>query len=92
MKMSVTKDLLEVLKASQGGCSDYKLAQLLCVAQQTISKYQKDQCPISAEKIILACDIAGEDPIKWLLLLQAERARCTAEKEIWNDLLTRIAA
>lgn len=90
--MSVSTDLLEVLKASQGGCSDYRVAQLLQVAQQTISKYQKEQCPLSAEKIILACEIAGEDPVEWLLKLHAEKARCTAEKDIWNGLLDRMAA
>lgn len=90
--MSVTRDLLEALKSSQGGCSDYRLAQLLCVAQQTISKYQKEQCPISAEKVILACDIAGFDPIEWLLKLQAERAKSDAERELWEQVQTRMAA
>lgn len=90
--MSVSTDLLEVLKASQGGCSDYRAAQLLQVAQPTICKYNKGELPLSAEKLILACDIAGEDPIEWLFKLHAERARCDAEKDIWNGLLTRMAA
>ncbi len=90
--MSVSTDLLEVLKASQGGCSDYRAAQLLQVAQQTIGKYKQEVIPLSAEKLILACDIAGEDPVEWLLKLHAERARCDAEKDIWNGLLDRMAA
>jgi hypothetical protein len=84
--------LLEALKASQGGCSDYRAAQLLCVAQQTVGKYRKEIAPMSAEKIILACEIAGFDPLEWLLKLHAERARCTAEKDIWNNLRERLAA
>ncbi len=90
--MSVSVELLEILKASQGGCSDYKAAQLLGVGQPQICKYRNGERPLSAEKIIKACELADEDPIEWLLKLQAERARCTAEKDIWNGLLTRMAA
>lgn len=90
--MSVSTDLLDALKASQGGCSDYKAAQLLGVGQPQISKYRNSGLPLSAEKVILACDIAGEDPIEWLLKLQAERAKSTAEKELWEQVQTRMAA
>jgi hypothetical protein len=92
MKMSVSTDLLDALKASQGGCSDYRAAQLLCVAQPVVSKYRNGVMPLSAEKVILACEIAGFDPIPWLLRLQAERAKCTAEKDIWEGLLNSMAA
>lgn len=90
--MSVSTDLLAALKASQGGCSDYRAAKLLCVGQPTIVKYNREELPLSAEKVILACEIADLDPVEWLLKLQAERAKCTAEKDIWNGLLTRMAA
>lgn len=90
--MSVTTDLLEALKASQGGCSDYRAAHLLGVAQQTISKYRKEQAPMSPEKIILACELAGLDAVDWLLRLQLERARCDAEKEVWQSVRIRMAA
>lgn len=90
--MSVSIELLELLKASQGACSDYRAAQLLRVAQPQICKYRNGERPLSAEKVILACEIADLDPIEWLLKLQAERAKSTAEKDIWNDVLTRMAA
>lgn len=90
--MSVSVDLLEALKASQGGCSDYKAAQLLRVGQPQICKYRNGERPLSSEKIILACEIAGFDPLEWLIKLHAERAKCTAEKDIWNNLRERLAA
>jgi predicted transcriptional regulator len=92
MKMSVTLELLDALKASQDNASDYRVAKLLGVTQQTISKYRVGQSPISAEKMIIACELAGLDPVEWLIKLQAERAKCDAEKDIWNGLLTRTAA
>lgn len=90
--MSVSTDLLEALKSSQGGCSDYRLAKLLCVTQPTIVKYNSKELPLSAEKIILACEIAGFDPIEWLLKLQAERAKSDAERILWEQVQTRMAA
>lgn len=85
--MSVTIELLDALKASHGGASDYKAAQLLGVKQQTMSQYRNGRFPLSAEKVILICDLANLNPLEWLLRLQLERARCTAEKDIWNTAL-----
>lgn len=90
--MSVSRELLDALKSSQGGCSDYRLAKLLCVGQPTIVKYNREELPLSAEKIILACDIAGFDPIYWLLRLQAERAKSDAERILWQSVSERLAA
>lgn len=90
--MSVSVELLELLKSSQGACSDYRAAQLLRVGQPQICKYRNGERPLSAEKVILACELAGLDPIEWLLKLQAERAKSSAEKDLWNDVLTRMAA
>lgn len=90
--MSVSIELLDALKAAQDNASDYRAAKLLGVAQQTMSKYRQGQCPLSAEKVILACNLAGLNAMEWLLRLQIERAKCTAEKAIWNDALHRLAA
>lgn len=90
--MSVSVQLLDALKASQGGCSDYRVAQILGVAQQTVAKYRKEIAPMSAERVIQICELTGLDAKEWVLKLYRERARCTAEVEIIDDLLTRAAA
>lgn len=90
--MSVSKELLNALKASNGGCSDYRLAKILGVAQPTIVKYNKGELPLSAERVIQICELTGLDAKEWVLKLYRERARCTAEVEIIDDLLTRAAA
>jgi transcriptional regulator with XRE-family HTH domain len=92
MKMSVSITLLDALKASQGNVSDYKAAQLLGVKQPTMSQYRNGRCPLSPEKVIIACELAGLNASEWLLRLQLERAKCDKEKSIWNDLLFRLAA
>lgn len=90
--MSVTRELLDMLKATDGGLSDYRVAKIIGVTQQTMTKYNKEQLSLSPERIISACEFLGKDPYLWLVKLNAERARCTAEKEVWESALTRMAA
>lgn len=90
--MSVSIELLDALKASQGGVSDYKAAQLIGVKQPTMSQYRNGKCPLSAEKVLLICDLADLDAKEWLLKLYRERAKCTEEIEVIDTLLTRMAA
>jgi transcriptional regulator with XRE-family HTH domain len=90
--MSITIDLLDALKASHGGVSDYKAAKLLGVSQPTMSKYRNGDLPMSPERIIMACQLANLNPLEWLLRLHLERARCTPEKDLWNLALDSLPA
>ena len=90
--MSVTRELLDLLKATDGGLSDYRVARIIGVGQSTMTKYNKEELPLSAEKVIFICKHLGKDPYFWLLRLQVERAKCDAEKEIWQTALSRMAA
>lgn len=90
--MSITRELLDALKASNGGLSDYRVARIIGVGQSTMTKYNKEELSLSAEKVILICNHLGKDPYHWLVRLQIERAKCTAEKDIWTDALARMAA
>lgn len=92
MKMSVTRELLDALKASNGGLSDYRIAKLIGVAQPTVIKYNKNQLSLSAEKVILVCKLLDLDPSDWVLRLYLERAKCTDEIDVLNDLRSRAAA
>lgn len=90
--MSVTRELLDMLKATDGGISDYRVAKIIGVTQQTMTKYNKEQLTLSPERILLACKYLDKDPYFWLLKLQIERAKCDAEKEVWQEALIRAAA
>lgn len=90
--MSLTIELLDALKASQNNCSDYRAAKLLGVSQPTMSKYRNRDLPLSPEKVLLACEIAGLDAVDWLLRLYRERARCDKEKEVLDSLRSRMVA
>lgn len=90
--MSVTIELLDRLKASQGGISDYACRRIFGVTQQQISKYRSGDSTMSAEKVIQACQLIGIDPGPYLCRMQSERAKCDIERKAWNDLFARLAA
>ena len=90
--MSVSIELLDALKAFNGGCSDYKAAQLIGVRQQTMSQYRSERCPLSAEKVLLICEMIGFDAVDWLLRYHRERAKCDKEKAVFDSVLARLAA
>lgn len=90
--MSVTLELLEALKASQGNCSDYRAAKILGVAQPQICKYRNGERPLSPEKVLFICELAGLNGLDWLLRLYRERAKCDTEKSALDRLRSRAAA
>lgn len=90
--MSVSTDLLDAFKASQGGISDYRVAQILEVKTPTMTKYRQEMLPLSPEKVLFLCEMAGFDAVDWLLALYRERAKCDKEKSIIDALRNRAAA
>lgn len=90
--MSVTRNLLDALKASNGGLSDYRVAKIIGVGQSTMTKYNKGELPLSPEKVLFICEYIGIDAVEWLLALYRERAKCDAEKELLDSIKTRLAA
>jgi hypothetical protein len=90
--MSVTRELLDALKASDGGLSDYRVAKIIGVGQSTMTKYNKNELPLSPDKVLFICELIGFDAVDWLLRLYRERARCDREKAVLDTLRTRMAA
>lgn len=90
--MSVTRELLDALKAFENGASDYRIAKIIGVGQSMMTNYNDGSSKLSVDKVIFICETIGLDKHEWLMRLQMERAKSTAEKEAWNDLLTRMAA
>lgn len=90
--MSVSIELLDAVKANNGGCSDYRAAKLLGVTQSVTTQIRNHGLNLSPEKAILACQLAGFDAIEWLMKLYHERAKCTAERDVLDRLTARLAA
>lgn len=90
--MSVSIELLDAFKSAMGGVSDYKAAQLLGVKQPTMSGWRNERCPMSPEKVLIACEMADLDAVEWLLALYRERARCDKERQLLDSITARLAA
>lgn len=88
--MTTTLELLDALKASNGGASDYAIAKLLGITQQTVSQYRTRGVPMSDSMVIKACELVGIDPVLYVVRSHVERAKCDSEKSIWNDALSRL--
>lgn len=88
--MTTTLELLETLKASNGGASDLALSQILGVTHQNISLYRRGLSNLSDKLAILACENIGIDPAPYLLRLRVERAKCDSEKQAWSHILQRL--
>lgn len=90
--MSVTRELIDALKAFYDGASDYRVAKIIGVGQSMMTNYNDGSSKLSADKVIFICETIGWDKHEWLMRLQMERAKSDAEKEAWNDLLKQLAA
>lgn len=90
--MSVSAEVLDALKASKDGLSDYAVAPIIGVSQQMISQIRNNRSHLSPEKILLVCELAGLDSVEWLLRYHRERAKCDKEKAVFDTILSRMVA
>lgn len=90
--MSVSADVIDALKATRDGLSDYAAAPLIGVSKQMISQIRNNRSHLSPEKILLTCELAGIDSVEWLLKYHRERAKCAKEKAVFDTVLSRLVA
>lgn len=90
--MSVTRELLDALKAANGGLSDYRIKTIIGVSQSMMTNYNKGTDRLAPEKVLLICEMLHLDAVDYLLRLYRERAKCDAEKNLLDSLRTRMAA
>lgn len=90
--MSVTRELLDALKATNGGLSDYRVKALIGVSQSMMTKYNNGTDRLAPEKVLLICEMLDLDAVDWLLKLYRERAKCDKEKTALDGIRQRLAA
>lgn len=90
--MSVSSDLLEALKSALNLASDYSAAPIIGVSQQMLSQVRQNRSHFSPEKVLILCEMADLDAVDWLLRWHRERAKCDKEKQVFDQVLARLAA
>lgn len=69
-----TKRYLEKIRAANGGCSDYKLAQIIGVRQQTVSNYMTGNRTLDDDVAVAVAELLGISPLQVIADCSAERA------------------
>lgn len=90
--MSVSIDLLDAFKTAMGGLSDYATARKIGISQQGVSRIRQGDSNFSPEKVLILCELADLDAVDWLLRWHRERAKCDKEKQVFDQVLARLAA
>lgn len=73
-------ELLDLVKHALHLESDYALAKRLGVTKSLISMHRSRRFGMSNELALKCADVLGYDPAYVLLCVNAERAKCNAEK------------
>lgn len=84
--MSKSVEYLEKLKATFGGASDYKAAQLLDVSTTTIRKWRTGRSSMGVKAAVICADLLEINPQKIVSEIQEENATSAEEKNFWHSL------
>ena len=89
--MSIVATLLDKARTRKGITSDNALAQHLGTNRQVVSQWRHGDSYPSEDNIAELAEMAGDDPVQWLVAVKAVRADGKAGKA-WAALAKRLAA
>lgn len=84
--MSKSLEYLEKLKATFGGASDYKAAQLLDIRQSTIGHWRTGRSSMSVKIAIKCAELLELDPKLVVSEIQEDQAKTEEERLFWHNL------
>lgn len=88
--MKTTIEFLDELKARKGGASDYAIAKILGVTQQTISRYRVGKDYLGDSTAIRVAELLEIRPAIIISAVHAERAKSDQEKAVWRDIFEKL--
>lgn len=84
-------NLIDRARTKRGITSDMALAEHFGLNRQSVSKWRKGDAYPSQDHITELAEMAGENPIQWLVAIQAEREKGKAGKA-WSLLAKQLGA
>ena len=84
--MRTTMEILDAIKRRHSITSDYKLAELIGVSKQAVSKYRHGVCSFDNLTAFKVAELLGESPLKILAIIGAERTKRPQDKKRWQEL------
>lgn len=77
-------DFLDAVRAKHGLTSDYQVHKFLGIAQSRVSMYRTGRREFDDQTCIVIADCLGESSLYVMASIQAERAKCTEVKGVWE--------
>jgi len=90
--METTKDFIERLRASNDGCSDYRIAKLLGTDQSAVIRYTRGGKSMDDKYAIRMSELLNLDPAYVLACMQAERSASVEAAKVWERIAGQFAA
>lgn len=90
--MESTAQLFERLRASNGGCSDYRLAKLMGTPQTYIIRWTQHGKTMDDEHAIRMAELLAIDPAYVLACMAAERSHSVESSRHWERIAAHFAA
>lgn len=88
--MNDTIAFIDAIKTKRGGISDYQLAKVLGVSQQTVSRYRVGKDFLGDSTAIRVAELLEIDSGIVIAAVHAERAKTDAEKAAWKAILEKL--
>ena len=85
--MQTTNAFLDAVKAKTGVPSDYAIAKILGVTQQTVSRYRVKKDFLGDSTAIRVAGILEIDAAIVIACAHAERAKSEQEREVWEHIV-----
>jgi|GEM_PF-4933696 len=89
MNSSATKKYIDIIRKQYGGCSDYRIAQLLQVSRSCIPRWKQGKGTIGDEPAARLADLCGLDPVEVLTELYLERSTSRVTRQYFEEVLKR---
>lgn len=87
--MITTKELVKAVQIAQGGCSVYRVSQLLEVAPSSALRWAKGSHVMKDTNAILACKYSGLDDKYVLASLAAESKKDCPSYAVWKKIVAQ---
>lgn len=88
--MNTTIEFLDAVKSKHGVVSDYALAKVLGVKQQTVNCYRHKNVALGDETAIRVAELLELEPATVLAAVHAERAKTEKEKAAWKLIYEKL--
>lgn len=87
---AVTRELLEAAKTAHAIPSNYRLARVLGVTDNTLGNWQSGRSIPNTALAMRLAEMAGRDPAIVVAELAAERAQDDDERDLWRGIAARL--